>query len=85
MPEKVLFGGVHLFCLLMQMCAPVSLFVCRNGEKVYKLSTGNSSSSFDFDRFNTSQPRYHFLKFLSAQGPNLQAVKSSLPDVQTTN
>ncbi|XP_029689631.1 uncharacterized protein isoform X7 [Takifugu rubripes] len=28
-----------------------------NGEKVYKLSTGNSSSSFDFDRFNTSQPR----------------------------
>lgn len=46
---------IHLFCLLTS--APFSVFVCRNGEKVYKLATGNCSSSFDFPHFNTNQPR----------------------------
>lgn len=40
-----------------------SYIVCRNGEKIYKLSTGNNSSSFEFPHFNTNQPRLFFFLF----------------------
>lgn len=43
-----------LSCWAANVC--VCVCVCRNGEKVYKLTSGNSSSS-DFPRLDTSQPR----------------------------